>query len=66
MTLPMHPHVLPLDPQPAHTYRLNHAFQIKHHHGLNSSSVTTTFYRFMPSHHHTIGSRPFSLLLAGR
>jgi len=28
--------------QAAHTYRLNHAFQIKHHHGLNSSSVTTT------------------------
>jgi len=66
MTFPMHPHVLPLDPQPAHTYRLNHAFQIKHHHGLNSSSVTTTFHRFMPSRHHTTGLRPFSLLLAGR
>jgi hypothetical protein len=40
--------------QPAHTHRLNHAFRIKHHHGLNSSSVTTTFYRLMPSRHHTI------------
>lgn len=56
MTFQMHPHVLPLDLQSAHTHRLNHAFQIKHHHGLSSSSVTTTFYRFMPSHDHTIGS----------
>jgi hypothetical protein len=37
----MHPLVLSASIQPAHTYQLNHAFQIKHHHGLNSSSVTT-------------------------
>src|SRR5205807_2217428 len=35
-----HPHVL--SPSATHTHRFNHAFQIKHHHGLNSSSVTTT------------------------
>jgi len=37
-----HPHVLSLA-SATHTYWLNHAFQIKHHHGLSSSSVTTTF-----------------------
>ena len=40
--------------QSAHTYRLNHAFWIKHHHGLNSSSVTTTSYRSKPGRHHTV------------
>jgi hypothetical protein len=25
-----------------HTHQFHHAFQIKHHHGLNPSSVTTT------------------------
>jgi len=36
-----HPHVLPT-PRPAHTHWSNRAFRIKHHHGLNTSSVTTT------------------------
>ena len=37
-----HPHVLSLSTTATHTHWFNHAFQIKHHHGLNSSSVTTT------------------------
>ena len=49
----------------AHTHQLNHAFRIKHHHGLDSSSVTTTspLQAWPPSYGRP---RPFSFLLAGR
>jgi hypothetical protein len=35
------------------THWFNHAFQIKHHHGLNSSSVTTTLAASRPDSSYT-------------